>query len=312
MRFSGLVSRRFAYRHRALLPRLAVNFARASFSREPVFRSLDIAVTAECPLTCAHCYSRRYAAGGRPELSAGEIAGLIGQADRMGAVMIQFNGGEPLTRSDLADLVAAVPRGRMCKSVTTSGLGLDAARLGALAAAGLDFLVLSIDHADAPAHDAARGRPGLFDNAVAMARLARSVGLGVMINTIAGEDAFSGDGAERVARLALGLDAELNLIAPAGSDGAGALSPGAEAKRRALLLRRGIRWCGDSNYLGGGCAAGREKLTVSPFGDVYACALVQVPAGSVRTEPLDAIWRRLCAAPVKPPGSCGNPRGGSR
>jgi MoaA/NifB/PqqE/SkfB family radical SAM enzyme len=312
LRFGGFLDGRFVLRHGALFPRLAANFARARLSREPVFRSLDIAVTAECPLACAHCYGRAYAAGGRPELSAGEIADIIGQADRMGAVMIQFNGGEPLLRADLEGLVAGVPRGRMCKSVTTSGLGLDEARLGALVKAGLDFLVLSIDHADAGSHDAARGRPGLFDNAVKMARLARSLGLGLMINTIVGEEALLGDGAERMARLAEDLGAQLNLIAPAGPNGRGALSLAAEAKRRALLLRRGIRWCGDSNYLGGGCAAGREKLSVSPFGDVYACALVHIPVGSVRAEPLDAIWRRLRAGPVAAPASCADPRGGGR
>lgn len=306
MRAGNLIDARLLFRRRRVAIRAASSYVRARLFGNSVLRSLDIAVTAECELSCPHCYSRRYESGGRPELTAGEIRRVIWEAVEIGAVMIQFNGGDPLRRPDLDDLVAAVPRRLACVALTSSGLGLDAGRIRRLRDAGLDFLMVSLDSADANVHDSFRGREGLHREAVAALSTARAVGLRTIINASLPERAFVSGDAGRLADLALRLGAALNVIALGPEDAGGP----AAAIRRKLLERPHVRWCGDSNFGGGGCGAGREKLSISPYGDVFPCALIQVPAGNIRDDTLASIRTRMLAAPAGVPDVCVTQKGG--
>ena len=40
------------------------------------------------------------------------------------------------------------------------------------------------------------------------------------------------------------------------------------------------------------CPGGREKLCISPYGDVMGCGMNYISHGNVREEPLKAIWAR--------------------
>ncbi|MCU1440234.1 MAG: moaA [Rhodoglobus sp.] len=117
-----------------------------------VARDLRVSVTEKCSLRCTYCMP----AEGLPALArddlltAVEIARLVGVAVRdLGVTDIRFTGGEPLMRSDLAEIVelsAAVAAGASI-SMTTNGIGLDK-RIGELVAAGLTRINISLDTVD--------------------------------------------------------------------------------------------------------------------------------------------------------------------
>jgi radical SAM protein with 4Fe4S-binding SPASM domain len=85
--------------------------------------SFDLEVTARCNNDCRHCYINLPAndAGARErELTVAEIADLADQAIQLGAMWCLLTGGEPLLRSDFADIYLALKRKGLLVSVFTN------------------------------------------------------------------------------------------------------------------------------------------------------------------------------------------------
>ena len=66
---------------------------------------VSFAVTRECNLKCKHCYSQSIDSPHPRELDTAEARRLIGQIAETGARLIILDGGEPLMRSDIFELV---------------------------------------------------------------------------------------------------------------------------------------------------------------------------------------------------------------
>ena len=60
-----------------------------------------------------------------------------------------------------------------------------------------------------------------------------------------------------------------------------------------LLRLPHIRWEGSSNWISEGCPAGAEKIYITPYGDVFPCAILQTSFGNLREQPLDRIYERI-------------------
>jgi cyclic pyranopterin phosphate synthase len=120
------------------------------------------------------------------QLTDAELVRLIGIAVRdLGVRELRFTGGEPLLRRGLEDVIAAsaalAPRPDI--SLTTNGVGL-ARRAGALAAAGVDRLNVSLDTLRADRFATITRRDRLADVLEGM-EAAREAGLHpVKINTV--------------------------------------------------------------------------------------------------------------------------------
>lgn len=157
-------------------------------------RDLRLSVTDRCNLRCTYCMP----AGGVPWLpredllTLEEIRRLMRIAvERLGVERIRLTGGEPLTRPDLEDIVAAAANLRSSRTgakpdigLTTNGLGL-ATRAALLGRAGLDRVNVSIDTLDASGYARITRRHRLED-ALAGAHAAQEAGLHpVKINAVA-------------------------------------------------------------------------------------------------------------------------------
>ncbi|WP_248354254.1 radical SAM protein [Anaeromyxobacter oryzae] len=104
---------------------------------------LSLELTDRCAKACAFCYARARPDGTRawaPE----DVIALALDCAAHGTRAISFGGGEPLEYPHLGAVLAAT-RGRLFRSITTSGLLLDTA-LGALAAAAPEKVHVSIHH----------------------------------------------------------------------------------------------------------------------------------------------------------------------
>lgn len=82
-------------------------------------------------------------AGTQSELSTGEWLSVFQQAGKLGMLHAHFTGGEPLARTDLAELVSAARTAGLYTNLITSGIGLNDHRLAALIDAGLDHIQIS-------------------------------------------------------------------------------------------------------------------------------------------------------------------------
>jgi GTP 3',8-cyclase len=114
-----------------------------------VATDLRVSLTDRCNLRCAYCMPPEGLEWlpGDEVLTGDEIVRLIRiGVTRLGIREVRFTGGEPLLRRDLETIVtrtaALAPRPEI--SMTTNGIGL-ARRAGALRAAGLDRINVSLD-----------------------------------------------------------------------------------------------------------------------------------------------------------------------
>ena len=149
---------------------------------------LRVSLTDRCNLRCTYCMPAE-GLDWLPKdqvLAPAELGRLLRIAvTRLGITNIRFTGGEPLLVRALEDIVAVAaalePRPEI--AMTTNGLGL-ARRAGALAAAGLNRVNISLDSVDA-ARFAAITRRDRLDDVLAGLAAAKVAGLGpVKVNAV--------------------------------------------------------------------------------------------------------------------------------
>ncbi len=141
-------------------------------------------LTHRCPLQCPYCSNPVALAGVAGELSTAEWCRVIGEAAELGMLQVHFSGGEPLVRTDLAELVAHARAAGLYTNLITSGVLLDAAKLAVLAAAGLDHVQVSIQDTDPENADRISAYPGGLAKKRAAARLVHETGLALTINAV--------------------------------------------------------------------------------------------------------------------------------
>ena len=110
--------------------------------------SLVAELTHRCPLHCVYCSNPLEMQPASAELGTDDWVRVFQEAAALGVVHLHLTGGEPLARTDLAQLVAAGREAGLYVNMITSALGLNAERLQALVDAGLDHIQLSLQDAD--------------------------------------------------------------------------------------------------------------------------------------------------------------------
>ena len=101
----------------------------------------------------------------RPELSTAEYLALIRQMSTLGVRSVTMTGGEPLLRSDIVQLSAAVKQAGLGLSIISNGTVWRPGVIGALVELGVDSISVSIDGTRS-VHDRIRGVPGSFDRSM--------------------------------------------------------------------------------------------------------------------------------------------------
>lgn len=97
-----------------------------------------------CPLQCPYCANPVDYAKYSEELSTDDWKRVFAEARKMGAVQLGLSGGEPLTRTDLIELVRYARELGYYSNLITSGYGLTEEKIAQLKEAGLDHIQVSI------------------------------------------------------------------------------------------------------------------------------------------------------------------------
>ncbi len=292
----------------------------ADFCRYPVLA--EVALTYCCNLTCGFCYAGCGIAG-LPSGWSEERAMSDDEVCRVLEVIrhdarcpsVSFTGGEPTLRPALARFVRHAKDVGLKVNLISNGQRLDAARVAALAAAGLDSAQLSLEGPTAPVHDGLVGRRGAFERLWAGVDRLRARGIRVHTNTTltrrnlpvaeAIVDLVADRGLERLT---------MNLVIPCGSTGPDLAVPYSGVGDHVLRLRaraqaRGVElvWYSPlplclfntiAHGLGNrGCAAADGLLHVSPSGDVLPCSSFahSESLGNLLRQPFDEVWQSRAA-----------------
>ncbi len=133
-----------------------------------------------CNLTCKHCYAfsadHEYAG----ELGTQEAFAVLDDLKAFGVPALVLSGGEPLLRPDLFEIAARAKALGFYTGLSTNGTLIDEPMADRVAAAGFDYVGISLDGL-AATHDRFRRLQGAFDRSLAALRRlhARGVKLGL-------------------------------------------------------------------------------------------------------------------------------------
>ncbi len=263
----------------------------------------SIGITMQCPNNCIHCGASDIAGG--EELGRDEIESVIDQALDLGTYLISFDGGEPMMRKDLPQMVAHVDKERAIATSFTSGYGLSEEMAHALKSAGMYAVRVSLDGADALEHDRMRGRAGAFDDAITGIKNALSAEM--LVDMFVVVSPANIDSLDEFYSLACDLGVhELSIyeIIAVGrwmdhEDEVITKNDVAKLTNFQKRINRhpdGPRVTAFPYFMGPdlfGCFAGRRWMHVTATGDVLPCAYTPLSFGNVREAPLGEIWKRI-------------------
>jgi len=138
-----------------------------------------VGVTNKCNLDCWYCYGEHHYRSGCREFTTKELLEMIHSLSRLGTRIIQFQGGEPLLRDDLRDIILQARNCGMCVDMVTNGTLISRK---AQTVSLLDRICVSLD-GPRESNDRNRGE-GSHEKAVAGIKLARSFGLPVRLSSV--------------------------------------------------------------------------------------------------------------------------------
>ena len=271
-----------------------------AMTRRGIPDQFSIAVMRSCPNDCIHCSAPQRLG---EILESRLIKSAIGEALDMGSYLITFDGGEPMLRKDLPDLVSSVDE-RAIPTAFTSGYHLTPELARQLKRSGLYAVRVSIDSPNEEEHDRVRGRIGAFADAISGAKNALDAGLLVDLFMVTSpqnigllEDAFSLARDLGVHELSL---YEIVAIGRWSSHQDEVLSANDISKlasfHKAKNRSDGPRVTAMPYILSPemfGCFAGRRWIHVDASGEALPCAYMPLGFGNIKEKSLQKIWKDM-------------------
>jgi radical SAM protein with 4Fe4S-binding SPASM domain len=284
-------------------------------------------ITRKCNLKCKHCYSDSTDQAAPDELSTEEALRLMDDLSEWGIGLLIIDGGEPLCREDLLDILKYASSKGIRTTIGSNATLIDEGMAKKLLEAGVLAVAISVDGADAETHDSFRGLSGAFEQTFKGIEACRNAGLPFQFNMVIRKDTLPQ------------LEAMLRLAVDSGANAAelfDLVAAGRAKKECAVQVlnneerRRVMEWLAQSQeecpiiirvpgcpmypillkekhiqprhfpaemlrrvpYYSRGCAAGMPMgyVMIQSNGEVNPCMLLQVKLGNIREQSLISIW----------------------
>lgn len=120
------------------------------------FINVYVAITKKCSLQCEHCYEWDNL-NKKEVLSADQLKSIVAKIQELGTSMVHFSGGEPLLKVDLLVDIISNAKKDTDFWVLTSGFKLTDENAKRLKSAGLNGVIISLDHFEPEKHNDFRG-----------------------------------------------------------------------------------------------------------------------------------------------------------
>jgi pyrroloquinoline quinone biosynthesis protein E len=141
-------------------------------------------LTHRCPLGCPYCSNPLEMDKRQDELDTATWARVFREAAGLGVLQVHLSGGEPASRRDLVDIMAAAREAGLYTNLITSGVGVTDKRLDELADAGLDHVQISIQDAELESADRIAGYEGAWVRKRALAAAVVALKLPLTANIV--------------------------------------------------------------------------------------------------------------------------------
>jgi radical SAM protein with 4Fe4S-binding SPASM domain len=288
---------------------------------------VSYSITKKCNLRCKHCYSSSVEQADPDELSTEEAMHLVDDLSRWGIGLLIIDGGEPLCREDLLDVVRYASSKGIRTTVGSNGTLIDDGMAKKMLDSGVMAVAISVDGVDAGTHDSFRGVDGAFEQTLRGIEACRNADLPFQLNMVVRKDNLSQ--LDDMLRLALDLGANaaevFDLVAAGRAkeeckqmvlsreERKSVMERLAEAQEDyplvirvpgcpmypLILQKKNVRpkrfpaeMLRRIPYYGRGCAAGMPMgyVMVLSNGEVNPCMLLQVNLGNIREQSIMSIW----------------------
>ncbi|MDB5236821.1 MAG: radical protein [Hymenobacter sp.] len=261
-----------------------------------------LAITKKCPLACEHCFEWN-ALNQKEVLTRAHLHEMVASFQARHVTQIFFSGGEPMLR--VHDLVAVVEAARPGTDfwVITSGFNFTRENAGRLKRAGFTGVTISLDHHDPARHNAFRGSPQAYQNAVQAAAFAHEAGLVVNLSLCVTQEFTTAANLMAYARLARQLGVTfVQILEPRAVGHYAGQAVDLSLAQVALLEDFYVKLNFGPDYLDWplvhyygyhqrrmGCGGAADRfLYVDTDGDLHACPFCQKKGGSALGGGLDA------------------------
>jgi len=145
---------------------------------------VSYSITTKCNLKCKHCYSDSVEQAAPDELSTEEAFRLMDDLSKWRIGLLVIDGGEPLCREDILDVVKYASSKGIRTTIGSNGTLIDEAMARKMLDAGVKCVAISVDAVDARTHDSFRGVSGAFDDTLKGIKACRAAGLPFQFNTV--------------------------------------------------------------------------------------------------------------------------------
>ncbi|GAA4049119.1 hypothetical protein GCM10022409_39560 [Hymenobacter glaciei] len=266
-----------------------------------------LAITKKCPLACEHCFEWD-ALNQKENLTREHIRDMVAAFQARHVSQIFFSGGEPMLRvNDLVAVVAGAKPGTDFW-VITSGFNFTRENAGRLKRAGFTGVTISLDHHEPARHNAFRGSPQAYQNAVQAATYAQEVGLVVNLSLCATQEFTTEANLLAYARLARQLGvAFIQILEPRAVGHYAGRNVDPSPAQIALLEEFYLKLNFGPDFLDWpmvhyygyhqrrmGCSGAADRfLYVDTDGDMHACPFCQKKSGSALCGSLDASLQAI-------------------
>lgn len=285
-----------------VLPKVVSGYFKTLVMRKNVLRTVEFTVTPECNVNCEMCYATKIRDKGRKLLKPEDYERIWKEAKDLGAFSAIISGGEPTIRGDLIEVLNAIDARNNIVALVSNSTRLDNAYLDRLKTAGVNAIHLSLNSIDPEQNDRIRDFKGHHSRVLDLSKQAKAKGFEVCISTVISHNKLD----EMVSMVNFATQNDLNVVfslaCPTGNW---------EHQKDALLTQD--EWKIVDEYMTDNpqirsdwtinlslkkeCPAGREKICISPYGDVMGCGMNFISHGNVMEESLEVVWRRTCEFP---------------
>lgn len=134
--------------------KIGISLLNSKIRHKPVPLIVNWAVTGRCNLRCTHCYGS-YGIVQKDEVPLDTIKRTIDELKKMGTKRITIEGGEPLVREDIKEIIDYIYKKNIETSLCTNGILLE--KYIEFLKGKVDLIVLSLDGCE-ESHDSIRGK----------------------------------------------------------------------------------------------------------------------------------------------------------
>jgi len=280
----------------AVIPNLVRGIISSKLLRkDKVLRGAEFAVTYKCQGKCGKCSCLGLVDDRRQELTIEQILEASESVVKEGAILINITGGEPLLREDIFLLIKRLSRIPAILSLSTNGLLLNIDSLQELKDSGLNVLQISLNSPVKEEHDKIIGVDGSYDKVLSAIIAARKLGIEVLINSVITKEILHSRRMQDLIDIARSSRSFLSLVFPAKVGGWSRNEINLDQDSYQLIKRilklRFVTTDTQTCYQKGVCPAGREKVYISAYGDVFPCPLIHNKQGNVLEGNFADIWK---------------------